>query len=202
MFKELVVDWIRHATCTITLSEVLVNVALIIYFFQSETVEVTKTSIVSEREDCEESTKYETESDEISSELADFVEEFSQSVKEELSMEYQDLRKSSSPLAFVNRNYYRTVYIVKRIVAAARARRLRVGHTYFVAENDSQLFVETRVCCGLYPDLPKKKEKPTEEHFSAPRFASYTTKGVASTLSKKDLQQITTDTFTMPNKTG
>lgn len=86
LFKDLVVDWLRQCTCTISLSEAIVNVALIIYSLEVETIEVTKNLVLPD-ENLPPPDIY----GKMNGEIIEFMSEAVEWVQKELSTEYDAL---------------------------------------------------------------------------------------------------------------
>jgi hypothetical protein len=195
-FKDLVVNWLRHTTCTITLAEAIVNAAIVIYAMEMEVIDVDKAGVTLTPFTNKDVSVRLQES--ISKGVKDFVLEYTKTIQNELADEYADFSSAFTILS-VNKKYYRTVQIVRRVVDSAKSRRLRVSYTYLVSANADQVFLETSVVCGLYPPLPRRTQKPTERDFNGTRTAVFTSKSVTSIISKEALNRISTPTFSMPN---
>lgn len=192
VFKDLVVNWLRHCTCTISLSESIVNAALVIYSIESERILVDKSAVLSNVD----SVPSEDIVADLECEIRKFVIEAVDMVQKELADDYKSL---TDKISDINSRNYRSVPIVKKIVELAKERKLRTTYTMVKSKVDDNLFVETAVCCGYYPPLPDKKRRPTEDDFRTARSVTWATKTAGSKLKEEHVKGINTDAFMMPN---
>jgi hypothetical protein len=85
-FKDLVVNWLRHTTCTITLAEAIVNAAIVIYAMEMEVIDVDKAGVTLTPSTNKDVSVRLQES--ISKGVKDFVLEYTKTIQNELADEY------------------------------------------------------------------------------------------------------------------
>jgi hypothetical protein len=173
----LIKSFFSHATTTISLTECIVNMALVLYLLESPTIAVEHDLIVEESG----GVNIQSRLDDISLSIAAFYRHQISVVRETLSGQYEVVERTGS-IAPINADRYVVGDLVDSVIEAAREMNLRMTVSYCTNISENYHYIATAFFWGCYPRMLGKNEMPTEAHYSGPRKPRASVKPVLSTI--------------------
>jgi hypothetical protein len=153
-----------HATATISLTESIVNMALVLYLLESPTIYAEHDLIVDESG----GVNIQQRLDAISDDIMDFVRTQIEFVREAVSDQYETVEKLGT-IDPIKSDRYAVGDLVDAVIDAARRVELKMTVSYCTKISENYHYISTAFYFGSYPRRLDEKEKLTEEHYRMPR---------------------------------
>jgi hypothetical protein len=160
----LVLTLFRHATSTISLTETIVHMGLVLYLLETESL-TARSKYISR---VPETFSIQPTFDEIGVQVKAFVTSQVTQINHTMAKRYTDFAVSGS-LNTIEAKRYVLVDLVDTVIQSARVLNLPMTFCYCTKISGKYHYISTAYCYGVYPRLLKDNEKPTEELYHSPR---------------------------------
>lgn len=178
--EALLLSVFRHGTCTSTLCEYLVGMALVCYYLTCPTIAAKKTLLQSPVDEGW-PTDVEPLMKEVGQRVQTFVVKHVALLQRKFRDDYEIIECQASLHSIDPRNYV-GVRISDTIIEDARSEKLPMTTSFAVDRNERVLFVNTKVCHGIYTNLPDECSKPTFDEIDKERKPHFSVQSVPSSI--------------------
>jgi hypothetical protein len=170
-YEALLLTLFRHATCTITYCESIVQMALLVRIFRKPRI-VARTPLLRLHVAGGQTAIVQPHLESVGNSVSQFVQSQVARLHSTFAQQFESI-KASGNMDSINRMNYEGVHVLNSIISDADAANLNTTASYCSTRNGSVLVVETKICLGFYPSLPDETATPTFQDMDQPRRARF-----------------------------